>query len=119
MSLNKISLFVLICVCVSGLFLFKKESKSVKLVDVKYHQVSQSAKKQIDCLAKNIYYESVGESFDGQLAVGMVTMNRVVSGDFARLYAMLYTRNIKRHINSLGLVCKRKCQKLIMYCIMI
>lgn len=31
----------------------------------------------LECLAKNIYFEARGESLDGQLAVGHVTLNRV------------------------------------------
>lgn len=38
--------------------------------------------RQIDCLAKNIYYEAVGETKKGQIAVAFVTMNRVKSGYF-------------------------------------
>ena len=32
--------------------------------------------KEVDCLAKNVYYESRGESALGQLAVAQVTVNR-------------------------------------------
>lgn len=41
------------------------------------------AKQQdIECLAKNIYHEARGEPFHGQLAVALVTVNRVASGLF-------------------------------------
>lgn len=40
------------------------------------------ARKQIRCLARNIYFEARGESEAGQLAVGMVTINRVESSLF-------------------------------------
>lgn len=33
--------------------------------------------KDIECLARNIFYEAGGESKEGKIAVGMVTMNRV------------------------------------------
>ena len=33
--------------------------------------------KQLDCLTQNIYFESQGETIIGQLAVGLVTLNRV------------------------------------------
>ena len=33
--------------------------------------------KQLDCLTQNIYFEARGESIIGQLAVGLVTLNRV------------------------------------------
>jgi len=35
------------------------------------------------CLANNVYFEARGESFKGKLAVAVVTLNRVNSGDFA------------------------------------
>lgn len=38
--------------------------------------------KEINCLALNIYHEARGEPREGQLAVGYVTMNRVVSGRY-------------------------------------
>ena len=55
---------------------------AVNLVDVKYSSLSKKTQKQIDCLAQNIYHEARGESEAGQLAVAMVTMNRVGSGNF-------------------------------------
>jgi spore germination cell wall hydrolase CwlJ-like protein len=42
-----------------------------------------SAKTEIDCLAKNIYFEAGNQSDDGKLAVALVTMNRVHSKNFA------------------------------------
>lgn len=38
--------------------------------------------KQISCLARNVYYEARGESYEGQLAVAVVTLNRVENGLF-------------------------------------
>lgn len=38
-----------------------------------------SAAKDIRCLAQNVYFEARGETSFGQLAVAMVTMNRVYS----------------------------------------
>lgn len=37
---------------------------------------------QVNCLAKNIYYEARGESLRGKLAVGFVTLNRVRSSHY-------------------------------------
>lgn len=43
----------------------------------------QSAnQKDIECLARNVYFESRGEPVEGQLAVAQVTVNRVRSGEF-------------------------------------
>lgn len=40
------------------------------------------AETEFECLVKNVYYEARGEPFKGQLAVALVTLNRVNS----RLY---------------------------------
>ncbi|NBP02603.1 MAG: cell wall hydrolase [Proteobacteria bacterium] len=38
--------------------------------------------KDVDCLAKNIYYEAASESFEGKLAVAQVTINRTKSNRY-------------------------------------
>ena len=38
--------------------------------------------RQLNCLAKNIYYEAGGEPFEGKVAVAQVTINRAQSGKF-------------------------------------
>ena len=38
---------------------------------------------EVKCLATNIYFEARGESIKGQIAVAMVTINRVNDGRFA------------------------------------
>lgn len=48
-----------------------------------YHQLAANERKQIDCLAKNIYYEAGYEPRLGWNAVAAVTMNRVLSGNYA------------------------------------
>jgi spore germination cell wall hydrolase CwlJ-like protein len=40
--------------------------------------------RDIDCLAKNIYYEAGAESEEGKVAVAMVTINRVRDGRFGK-----------------------------------
>lgn len=39
--------------------------------------------RELDCLARNIYFESASEPFEGKVAVAQVTLNRVQSGQFA------------------------------------
>lgn len=42
------------------------------------HQISDTQKaRELQCLAKNIYFESRGEPFHGKIAVAQVTLNRV------------------------------------------
>jgi spore germination cell wall hydrolase CwlJ-like protein len=43
---------------------------------------AKERERQLDCLAKNIYFEAGAESFEGKVAVAQVTMNRAQSGKF-------------------------------------
>ena len=59
-------------------FIFVSASFSTdRLIDVRYEQLTKDAKKQIDCLADNIYHEAGYEPDQGKIAVALVTMNRV------------------------------------------
>lgn len=61
------------------------ETNSIKLPvnAIAYSQLSKQDKKQVECLAKNIYYEAAFEPHTGWLGVASVTMNRVRSGNYA------------------------------------
>jgi spore germination cell wall hydrolase CwlJ-like protein len=51
--------------------------------------------RQLDCLARNIYWEAATEPFEGKVAVAQVTLNRVNSGKFAdSVCAVVYQKNI-------------------------
>jgi len=52
-------------------------------INVEYRDLSKPAQKQVNCLAQNILFEAGHEGKDGQIAVAMVTLNRVVSGNYA------------------------------------
>jgi len=45
-------------------------------------QVSVALQRQVLCLAKNIYYESAMESYEGKLAVAQVTINRTNNSNY-------------------------------------
>ena len=47
-----------------------------------YESVMADRKKQLTCLAKNIYFEARNEPFAGQFAVALVTLNRVNDSAF-------------------------------------
>jgi spore germination cell wall hydrolase CwlJ-like protein len=49
---------------------------SDKIIDVQYSQLTPDAKKQVDCLTENIYFEARGEPEEGKTAVALVTLNR-------------------------------------------
>ena len=45
-------------------------------------EYSKEQKRQLHCMAENIYYEAGKESLNGKIAVAQVVMNRVESGRF-------------------------------------
>ena len=45
-------------------------------------ELTHEQEKELNCLARNIYYEAGSESFEGKIAVAMVTINRQESGKF-------------------------------------
>ena len=47
-------------------------------------KLTKVEKQQVECLAQNIYYEAGYEPTKGQIAVAMVTLNRVHSGAFPK-----------------------------------
>ena len=47
-----------------------------------YASMVVDREKQLECLAKNIYFEARNEPFVGQFAVALVTLNRVHDTDF-------------------------------------
>lgn len=49
---------------------------------MQYDELRPDTRKQVDCLADNVYFEARGETEQGQIAVAQVTMNRVRSGKF-------------------------------------
>ncbi len=46
------------------------------------YEKKQKVMKDVECLAKNIYFEASGESYAGKVAVAQVTMNRVKHKDY-------------------------------------
>lgn len=58
--------------------------RSIERVEFRPHfnHFTLDKRKQIQCLAKNIYFEARGEPVEGQVAVAFVTLNRVESKEF-------------------------------------
>ncbi len=59
------------------------KEKSESIIPTSYKALTPSAKKQVTCLADNIFFEAASEPVIGQLAVAYVTINRVLSGNYA------------------------------------
>ena len=51
--------------------------------NISYNTLSKPVQQQVDCLAKNIYHEAKSEPREGQVAVALVTLNRLASGNYA------------------------------------
>lgn len=67
--------------------------------------------RQLECLTKNIYWEAASEPFEGKVAVGQVTVNRVESGKFAGdICGVVYERNVvySKAICQFSWVCENK-----------
>lgn len=70
------------------------EKKAINTVLENEQKLRVELEKQITCLAKNIYYESGFEPYEGKLAVATVTMNRVQHKDFPNtVCGVVYQRN--------------------------
>ena len=55
-----------------------------RFLEIKYTELTKEARKQVDCLAENIYYEAGYEDSNGQLAVALVTLNRTQNPRFPK-----------------------------------
>lgn len=51
--------------------------------------------RQLNCLAKNIYFEAASEPFEGKVAVAQVTINRAESGKYpSDICGVVYQKNV-------------------------
>jgi spore germination cell wall hydrolase CwlJ-like protein len=67
-------------------------SHEMKFLQLSYDE-KQKVMREVDCLAKNIYFEAKGEPRAGKIAVAEVTMNRVKSKQFPRsVCAVVYQK---------------------------
>jgi N-acetylmuramoyl-L-alanine amidase len=92
----------LIFITVLGYFFYANFNT---LVEIKFEEVKEDKpanyitmaqrEKELECLAKNIYYEAGNEPFEGKVAVALVTLNRVKSQHFPKdICAVVYEKNI-------------------------
>lgn len=74
----------------------KLDSLRSKVAQTDSTQISVNEQfKQLECLAKNIYWEAATEPFEGKVAVAQVTLNRVESGRFGKdICAVVYQKNV-------------------------
>ena len=90
-------LYVLASLFTVSAFIFLSTAFSNdKIIDVQYSQLTKEAKKQVDCLAENIYHEAGYEPEKGRVAVALVTMNRVQDPRFPKDICSV----VKQKVNS-------------------
>jgi spore germination cell wall hydrolase CwlJ-like protein len=69
--------FILLLLIVSLIPILAATTHDDRILKVEYTQLTKDARKQVDCLAQNIYYEAGHEPEKGKIAVALVTLNRV------------------------------------------
>ena len=74
------STILILSLIITAPFVALHGQELIPLTGIDYTDLTTSAKKEVDCLADNIYFESAYEPEAGKIAVGLVTMNRVKHG---------------------------------------
>ena len=74
---------LLSCLIVFSSIVISGETRYFLPFDIQYYSLSKPTQRQVDCLAENIYHEAGHESQEGKVAVAMVTLNRLASGNYA------------------------------------
>lgn len=86
---------IAICLLILFTAIVYKPKNNFYFSDISYSQLTKPTKKQIDCLADNIFFESAHEPYEGKLAVALVTMNRVSSGKYPNdICSVVYEKGI-------------------------
>ncbi len=95
-------LFVTLGLVLAGTALTQVTKTKFQKMEAEVAKQSSSTKitvaertRQLNCLAKNVYWEAGSEPFEGKVAVAQVTMNRVASGKFSNdICDVVYQRSI-------------------------
>lgn len=77
-------LLTIVAIVATTLYTSNSKASENKMLDVKYTELTKDAKRQIDCLADNIYHEAGHEPKNGKVAVALVTLNRVEDPRFPK-----------------------------------
>lgn len=67
----------------------------VKQTGLPLHFTANDRLRQVECLARNIYWEAANEPFEGKVAVAQVTLNRVLDSNFPNdVCGVVYQKNV-------------------------
>jgi spore germination cell wall hydrolase CwlJ-like protein len=89
-------LLAILAVTTAGYVAVNYKLETLKTARMEVSPVTaQLRQKQLDCLARNIYYEAGGEPFEGKVAVAQVTINRAENSQFpSDICQVVYQKNI-------------------------
>jgi spore germination cell wall hydrolase CwlJ-like protein len=89
-----------LCAAFASLILFFSQSMAQIVVptkmNVELQDLSKEARKEVECLAQNMFFEAGQEPRQGQLGVAFVTHNRLISGK----YPTTYCEVVKQKVNN-------------------
>jgi spore germination cell wall hydrolase CwlJ-like protein len=89
---------ILACLLVLGLIALIQPAQAKMTGDTPENTSLESeSTRELDCLARGIYFEARGESIRGQLAVGRVILNRVKSKAYPDTVCEVVYQNKNRH----------------------
>lgn len=71
---------VIISLIIATPIVVTNTSNATQMLKVDFSDLTPSTKKEIECLADNMYYEAGYEPKEGKIAVALVTLNRVKHG---------------------------------------
>ena len=79
-----------LCAAFAGFIFFIGQSAAQIVVptrmNVELQDLTKDARKEVECLAQNMYFEAGHEPKEGQLGVAFVTHNRMMNGNFPNTY---------------------------------
>jgi len=95
--LVKAQILILACLTIVASLQYKEldvEAASQPM-EISYSSFNREAKKELECLAENIYFEARSEPTEGMFAVAFVTMNRVLSPDYPNTICEVVKQKIR------------------------
>lgn len=77
-------------------------------IQIEYRQLTSETQKELKCLADNLFFESGFEPVEGQVAVAMVTLNRVRYSQFENTICGVVKEKTKRGVCQFSWYCEPK-----------
>lgn len=97
---SKIATVLLLLMSLSTIYSAPSVSREIVAHQTK-KEVSENYKKEVECMAKNIYHEAGNESYEGKLAVAQVTLNRTQNANYPKDICGVVYHKTKSPTNSI------------------